>query len=920
LHTLRCSLQLTRYDPVPGNNVLQKDVMVAELDAACRLLVAPSGAYDSGTSVTPEAWIRNFGNLTQNFPVRLAVGSFYADTQTVTLAPAGSPGDSLLVGFDPVTLVQRGPWAVTCSTMLSGDRTDSNDVRYGSMRVRVTDMLVADVPEPPDTVIVGGDAPLHARFYNSGTDSVTVWTYYRVEQGTDGAKSSCKVQDAKGKMAGSAPRSGFADGGVDSVVYYDSAEVVLGPLAESLVVFDTLRNLTELAVWNITASCPLTGDQIPTNNTLSRTLFVYEHDVACSLLVAPGGTYDSGTLVTPQAWLRNLGSQAETFNCSLSIGGYYRVAKSVSLAAAGSAGASQLVSFDTVRLRVRGAADVRCRTLLTGDRNSGNDLGTGSVYVRVTDAAVTAIPMPPETVFAGDDVEFWARVENRSTDAGAMRAYFMAMYGGDTVALFDSADVTIAALDDSVIVFDTILAISRMGDWQLSAWCVLAADQHPENDTFTASLYVGPPGGIAWPPGWWEAESLPRGLSGKPIKAGGALAVMQNGNAPFIYALKGNKTNEFYRFEVLENTWTALTPVDPGPDGRLPYSGSSLCTDNDGHVYMVKGNNTCEFWRYNTVDSSWLSKDDVLPGPNRSKVKGGDDLAYVERNDSGYVYLLKGLRKEFYRFNVRRDTWETLDSAPTGSYGKWNKGSFLVYDGSRYIYALKAKVGELWRFDVPTGRWDLTAGLEPMPLVNGRNRKKKPGEGAAGAWYENGFYAFKGGNTNEVWRYYVAGDSWVEKDTLKPIGHTMRKKLVKAGGDLVEAGYALWGFKGNSTTEFWRYGIPLGVNLPGGVERSGVAGAGAASGVAWRLDAVPNPFNGRTELRYSLALAGQARLELLDVMGRAVMVLADGWRSAGQYSVDVDARGLAAGVYLARLRVGSGVTVHGLTRRVTLTR
>ncbi len=897
-HVVRCSVEVRRHDPIPANNVLMKTVIVAELDVACSRLVGPSGVYDSGTAVVPQAWVKNLGNLSQNFGVRMALGQFYADTQSVTLAPAGQPGDSLLVSFRPVTLQQRGSWAVTCSTMLAGDRTATNDFQQELIRVRVTDAQLLAVVSPPETVFLGSDAELAARFRNGGTDTAQFWTYYRVEQGGDkgsGKVSQSPIAISRQLLAGS----------VDSVVCNCSALVTLGPLAETVVVYDTLLGLAELGEWQLGVSCVLAGDQQPGNNAINRTMFVYEHDVACSLIVAPTGEYDSGTLVTPQAWLRNLSSQSETFNCSLAIGSYYGRVRSVTLAAAGQVGASQLVQFDTIRLRVRGPAAVRCRTMLAGDRNPSNDLVTGSIRVRVTDAAVTAIPQPPETVFGGDDVQFAAVVANQGTDAADIRAYFCAVYGGDTVAFLDSVDLVVQPLADSVVNFRTIAGINRLGVWQLAAWCRLAGDQRPENDTFRDMLFVGPPGGIAWPAGWWEDESLPRGSSNKLIKAGGALAVMDKGGRPVIYALKGNKTNEFYSFDILETDprmWRPLTPVQPGPSGRLPGNGACLATDNQRYVYMVKGNNTSEFWRYDTQDSTWLRLESVPPGPKRTRVKGGGDMVYVSYRDSGFLYLLKGMKDEFYRFNVLRGTWEGLPAAPAGSLPKWNKGSFLVYDGVQTIYALKAKNGELWRFDVAQGRWDLGANLEPMPLMNSRNRRKKPGEGAAGAWYQDGFYAFKGGNTNELWRYYAATDSWRESDTIKPIGHTMRKKLVKAGGDLVEVGYALWAFKGNNTNEFWRYGIPLGMMALGPAERSGALAAGQVVGGSWRFNVAPSLLTtGRATLTYDAPVPAAISLRVYDALGRVVAVPVANLSVLGSGSVVLDLTNLPAGCYLGRI-------------------
>jgi uncharacterized Ntn-hydrolase superfamily protein len=72
------------------------------------------------------------------------------------------------------------------------------------------------------------------------------------------------------------------------------------------------------------------------------------------------------------------------------------------------------------------------------------------------------------------------------------------------------------------------------------------------------------------------------------------------------------------------------------------------------------------------------------------------------------------------------------------------------------------------------------------------------------------------------------------------------------------------------------------------------------------LPAAPNPFNPRCELRFVLAAAGVARLEVLDLAGRRVALLAEGWHEAGEQVAvwdgrDAEGRELGSGIYLARL-------------------
>jgi surface protein len=63
----------------------------------------------------------------------------------------------------------------------------------------------------------------------------------------------------------------------------------------------------------------------------------------------------------------------------------------------------------------------------------------------------------------------------------------------------------------------------------------------------------------------------------------------------------------------------------------------------------------------------------------------------------------------------------------------------------------------------------------------------------------------------------------------------------------------------------------------------------------------PNPFNPTTLINFDLPEAGQVRIVIYDLMGRAVHTLVDKGFSAGRHQVSFDASQLSSGVYLYRL-------------------
>ncbi len=78
----------------------------------------------------------------------------------------------------------------------------------------------------------------------------------------------------------------------------------------------------------------------------------------------------------------------------------------------------------------------------------------------------------------------------------------------------------------------------------------------------------------------------------------------------------------------------------------------------------------------------------------------------------------------------------------------------------------------------------------------------------------------------------------------------------------------------------------------------------------------PNPARTRSALTYTLPEPGPATVEVYDAVGRRVAQLADGPHEAGTHTVDVPVGGLAAGVYVVRLRAGPRV----LARRLSVVR
>jgi|GEM_PF-1002766 len=435
------------------------------------------------------------------------------------------------------------------------------------------------------------------------------------------------------------------------------------------------------------------------------------------------------------------------------------------------------------------------------------------------------------------------------------------------------------------LTFDPYTVVDT-GTWGKKCSTVAAGDINPADDVLVGTFRVSeaaPP-----PPGWKQVADIPLMPSGRAVKDGGCLAYDAGTDA--IYASKGYKTGDFYKYELPDN-WTILASVPFGGDGKQVYKGSVICADGNGKMYLVKGNNTMGFWEYDAASNAWTQLSDVPYGESGKKVKQGSGIAWAQ----GAAYLLKGYRNEFYKYDPAAG-WITLTPAPIGWHKKWDAGSWLVSDGDHTLYAFKGKYHEFYTYNTQTGEWSPALTAMPIP---GRAGNKKAKDGSSAAWFDGDIYAFKGGNTTEFWKYFPDGDSWVQQADIPMYGNSGRRKKVKQGGAL--AGYpgagGVYAFKGNKTYDFWRYGVTAMAGAQ--PSREGVMAGNINIGDA-SFAISPNPLaGGLATVRYSLPKAGLATLYVYDVTGRTVLTQTLAAGRTGTAGLDL--RKLDAGVYLVKV-------------------
>ncbi|MFO7651816.1 MAG: hypothetical protein R6X13_10815 [bacterium] len=397
------------------------------------------------------------------------------------------------------------------------------------------------------------------------------------------------------------------------------------------------------------------------------------------------------------------------------------------------------------------------------------------------------------------------------------------------------------------------------------------------------------------PAAWQEMAPVPVTPSGLPVHSGGCLTTARIGDTTFVFAAKGNSTTDFYRYNPTSNRWVVLWSVPLGAENRPVDDGACMCFDGERYIYLVKGNYSLGFHRYDIVTDSWTQLADIPLGLSGEPVTGGTDVCFVAQGDSGWVYLLKGNRCEFYRYSVNQYAWHSLADAPAGAAAYWREGSWLVYDNDRRILAHKSYYHEFYLYDLDALAWQQAG--PGMPLVGSSGRIVRSDDGSSAAYWNGAIYALKGNGSGEFWRYDLAASNWTELESVPSIGSTGRIKRPNYGADITLADSALFALKGNTCHEFWRCAPPP------------PALAGFAPMVFAALRPVSEPLRRRVRVRCWVPECSPVRWRLTDAAGRIV-----GRAEARvDYGAILDLGPCSPGVYFLTVESGPLALVKRLT-------
>jgi hypothetical protein len=146
----------------------------------------------------------------------------------------------------------------------------------------------------------------------------------------------------------------------------------------------------------------------------------------------------------------------------------------------------------------------------------------------------------------------------------------------------------------------------------------------------------------------------------------------------------------------------------------------------------------------------------------------------------------------------------------------------------------------------------------------------------------------------------VSQSRWVEGQTGY-CGQVLRQHFGLGDATAVDSLVVFWP---DGTTDSW---IDLQVNAILTLEQGGHQSTMPDTRTGHLPDHIelespfPNPFNGRIQVGWTQSTDTRVRLDLVDISGRQLVRIVDGYRAKGRHSIVLDASGLPSGLYFVNL-------------------
>jgi hypothetical protein len=539
-------IQFVEYEPATGffgpeGRVWHAEsIFVRHLDVQPVSIVVPSTEMDSCGPIAPQVTVRNNGNTAVSFDVGLAIGTGYSGSANV----AGlGPGTTRQVGFSTWQPL-RGSFPVRCVTRLAGDCAPENDTLESSVQVSVHDAAAIAVVRPAGRIAPGAVVP-QARVRNCGTDREPVSIFFSINAAPPYAESVL--------LPGGLPI------GLDTTVAFPDWQATVG-------------------AYRARCSTSLAGDQSPANDTASLAF-----EVGSSV---PGGWHErapmpaapSGRQVKDGGWLAFDASRERIY----------------------AAKGNKTADF----YEYNPATDSWRPLALIPDGREAKKPGKGAVGCAADGGFIFATKGNNTLGFycyeaASDSWRQLADVPLGASNKKVKGGTDLVCHGGSIYCLkgymndFYRYDIMVDSWQS--------LAPAPASKYDKGSW--LSCDETTTIYAHQARYHSFHAYDIAtgtWGPALTGMPFIGRSGKNKKSKDGGSAAVLGND----IFALKGGNTQEFWRFVMPAGPWAELeTMPQLGSAGKKKKvkAGGDLAAHGRGGtgvLYALKGNKTAEFWMY----------------------------------------------------------------------------------------------------------------------------------------------------------------------------------------------------------------------------------------------------------------------------------------------------------------------------------